>query len=309
MKLAIHGACFWLVLFPKKEVKTTVPKMKKSGVAPSEPIKVQGNGYIQQYVQQIINHCALHIVDFSFTIETSLENVIFETKSLQCISLGYSSNESSEALMLLQRISFELFCAYLTDASEKRGDSLGWLPLLDPFEYAASIRCISGRHFFDRLAFSLDVVNKLTFGMKLPSKNGTTIHAGTTQICALTRLFELLVSEGSHASLSPCIKNDESDGFMEEHDKAGNNKDVAGTKHELACTSFVMPFPSVKLILPNGSKVCMPSCTLHYCMNGTVCRVEGKEGIMINDCFNFFNLRMLQGGLWILQYHFFHWRN
>jgi hypothetical protein len=283
-QLTIRGARFRLVISPEEE---TLPELNSSGVPPSGPSKTQGDGYMQRQVQQIIDHLALHITDFQLAIETGLENFIFEAKSLQLVSLGYSSDETSEAPPLSQQIFLESFCAYLTESPGKKVDSWSRLPLLGPFMYISSIRRVSGRRF-DGLVFGLEVVGELASGMKESSENveGITIHAGTAQVQALGRLLDMLAPEDSHQAVPSCNDKDGSDKFTEEQNGSGGDEDVTETDNEPASTSFVMSFPCIELILPNDSKIRMPNCTLRYCMDGTMCTVEGNEGIMIND-FNF----------------------
>jgi hypothetical protein len=219
--LTIRGAHFRLVITPEDE---TVLKRNSLEVPSSESSKTQGDGYMRRYVQQIIDHLALRVTDFQLTIETGLENVIFEAKSLQLVSLGYNSDEKLEAPALSQEIFLESFCAYLAKAPSKKFDSWSRLPLFDPVMYVSSIRRISGRRF-DGLALGLEVVGEMASGIKASSENveGITIHAGTDQLQALGRLLEILALEESHRAVRSCNDKDGNDKFTEGQKESGGN--------------------------------------------------------------------------------------
>lgn len=144
----------------------------------------------------------------------------------------------------------------------------------------------------------MEVVGELASEMEEPNVKGITIHACAAQIAAVTRLLEVLLESplGTH---TPCIEKKESNTFNKEQNVFADDY-VAETKHESTSTSFVLPFPCVNLCLPNKLKVRTPSFTFQYRMDATVCRVEGREGIVINDCINF--LRLEDNARWLVDF-------
>ena len=111
--------------------------------------------YLQRHVQQVVDHLTLCIPDVDFAIESTDDaecKVVLEAKGLNLLSFG--RKEVSNEAPLSQRISLNSFRAYIME------DETETLPLIDSIGYAASVRRVSGRRFFDGLTKGLEIVGE-----------------------------------------------------------------------------------------------------------------------------------------------------
>jgi hypothetical protein len=263
--LSIRGARFRLIAKAAFPVDTGVPKDSSQGnqnsAAPS--------GFMDKYVEQIIDHLTLNITDVEFAVEMLDEaegKLIVEAKSVQLLSLGRLTEAKSSpagvepAPPLSQRLSVGSLRAYILD-SEKE------FLLLDPFAYATLVRRVSGRRF-QGLAYGLDVTGDI--GDDKEHENRLVIHAGSTQVAVLSKIFGDLLDDSIFATEAPVVQQVQ---LVQQPEVVPDPKS----------TVFQLPFPSLVLWLPNGSKIQMPRCEFQYYMDGSGFRLTGADGIRIND--------------------------
>ena len=297
-RLAIRGAKFRIhvvrLVKDCKEDREAVVKTDNvtttSPDSPSAPPQDQKEGYLQRHVQEIIDSLMLNFVDMELRVEldnphagdtTTTTAVILSVQSGQLVSLGRSSDivgGTNERAPLSQRISMANFAATIESFGAAR-DHPATFPLLDGCSYAAIVRRVTGRRFVDGIgkglevegeiqASALDVEDSLD-AKAVPKAPCLTIHFGTDQVLVLGRLFQA-IRMFHNESLITDVKPD-----PELNDSAPESQS--------APTTFLMPFPGVKILLPNQSSIDLPSCTARYNTDGSCIRVEGKRGILLNE--------------------------
>ena len=248
---------------------TTPNSVSASGNKKNEQAASTQPGYLDRYIQQVIDHLTLNITDIEIVLETLDEkdgNIVFEGKSIQLLSLGRKESASSEeepTPPLSQRLSVGSLSAHIALGAEK-------LPLLDSFAYATSVRRVSGRRFLN-FTNGLELTGDI--GNVGGDNHNITIHAKETQVTVLSQVL------GEFLDVSRTLRDEiaAQQALDSEVDQAVGESDLGPS------TVFVLPFPSLVLHLPNGSKVQMPNCTIRYHMDGYTLRLYGADGIRIND--------------------------
>jgi hypothetical protein len=101
-------------------------------------------GFLDYYVQQILDHLTVRISDVELSVEALDAKIVVGIDSIELFSLGRESYDSSEELMssLSQTLSLESMKAYVTC-----NDDI--FPLLEPFSYVCSVKRVSGRRFLN----------------------------------------------------------------------------------------------------------------------------------------------------------------
>ncbi|CAB9496737.1 expressed unknown protein [Seminavis robusta] len=238
----------------------------------------QKSSYIQRQIQQIVDHLTLDIADFTLLIQdhgchsdnSLIGDIRVQAKSLQLLSFGrqqqqqHQEHDTSDTTdtdtdadtptpPLSQRISLE---AIKIDVLLQEQE----LPLLKPIGYAASVKRITGRRFLDGWRNGLQVVGE--------SPDALVLHAGGVQLKTLCRLLKPLAAYDTAATVTPTNQEEEED---------------EGASTTITPTTITLPLPSVALILPEGTAVRIPQCTLLYHMDGSTSQLVGSEGVWIGD--------------------------
>jgi hypothetical protein len=319
-RLVIRGAQFRLILDKEKNGEGPLDE-EKSSVSPPQckqqsqsRVKDENMSYIQRHVQQIVNHLTLVISDMELSIEcesdgTEKRKVVMQATNLNLVSFGKTEDD-----VLSQRISLDSFGANVVVENVGNNTSPTILPLIEPIGYAASVERVAGRRFVDGLKRGLKIT-----GEEATIENGVVLHAGTVQMQVIHQMMELLLPNSSEASTesvndkektlehsaAACNAGDteeDADAALQDEafedaletldDTTSNSEDAAATTTTASpSTTFELPLPTVALMLPNGAKIAMPNCTLHYSADGSVCNLQGTHGILVNQDVHMFQLR------------------
>ena len=256
------------------------------------------------HLQQILDHLTLRIMDLNVEVRVGAQDrgggdddddddshgIAFEAEALELVSLGRCGNASDhgggtgtaaavrsdngepweqgeEPLPppLVQTISIEKVCAYLVGSGRNAQQKGGRKYLLEPFGYSADVKRVAGQRF-SGLDFGLDIVGSM---MPVPGQEDSdpvvTIHAGTSQIEALLRIYNALSTNACHL------------------DK-GATPEAPTSKEDVTpySTSFVLHLPSVVLVLPNGATIQTFFWRLCQHADGSVNTLQAKGAVTVN---------------------------
>ena len=244
-----------------KESKDRHPVSPKTEEEEAKGIKA----YIQNQVQRIIDTLTLNVTDFLFKIELpSGSSVEFGGDGLELLSLG-----RTEGTPLRQELSIaSLFSNVLTESTS--------YPVLESISYKATVIRTFGKRFVSGIDKGLQVTGE-------SSDAGIVIHTGVSQMQVFDELIALVLTPPSStpasSESSPEDKDDESD----IHYISEIFEDVSDEEDDTGPSSFFqLPMSAVSLVLPNNTKLSLSDLTLKYQMDGTILKVEGHAGFLVN---------------------------
>jgi hypothetical protein len=265
-------------------------------------------GFVQQYVKQVVDHLVLEIEDFEFTIQArSGPYVIITGEDLKLGTMSSAKlakeNEGSKtkARILCQRISIRSFFVNV-----RSGESEKPSPLIEPFGYAASVIRFSGERFQGGILSGLEIVGLPTLpNISAGEEEGRTdegilFHIGLPQIQALSTLGTMLVPPSS------CSAESTSSEELKGHD---GSQSIVDQKRDVEeggkSTVFNLPLPALTIVLPPSgpdmipTKITLPRAILLYRADGKVFRIEGREGIKDNGTSL---VTLASGGKWSVNF-------
>jgi len=242
-------------------------------------------GFVQKYVQQVVDHLTLKLEDFEFTLQAKGgPSVIITGKDLELGTLASAKMTDGNGVTtkkLSQRISIGSFFVNVRD-----GESNKLFPLIEQFRYAASVTRLSGQRFQGGILSGLRVVGLLEEDAISASEEetktdeGILFHIGLPQIQALSAIGVMLVPSGANSAefTSPdnLNANGDSQPTLDDLEEAGQS------------TIFDLPLPVLTIVLPHSpqyamlSKITLPRATVSYSTDGKLFRIESREGIKDN---------------------------
>jgi hypothetical protein len=247
------------------------------------------SGFIQQQIQQIVDHLTLDIADITVNVvkEDSARpqnqyGINLRARGLQLVSFGRLQQEAERdsgtdgAPPLSQRISLQSISLSLEPSLQTSPLKMPSLPLLDPIGYAASVTRVSGRRFMDGWMTGLEVVGEVC--ASTADNSGFVIHAGTKQVQTLSRILNQVLSSQLSEPPIEAVAQGNDDVYFDSLDY------IPPPKHESSAlpTTLSLPLPSITVVLPQGSKVTMPQAQFDYHVDGSVSELYGNKGIWMN---------------------------
>ena len=254
---------------------------------PSKPLKQENEGYMQAYIQQIVDNLTLKVDDCQFSVQlkdgTSL---VMTGEGVELVTLASANISKSDAAstktILSQLLSLRVFSVVARDGNDE-------YPLIDPFGYVVSVTRVSGKRFQGGILSGLEVIG-------LPPKEEISLYLGREQLKIVSEIGMLL---------RPPDHN------QEEYSGAGPSsgeapESVGGVSEKSLSTRFSMALPNVSLVLPPSSqtpsscptRITLLSATLEYQTDGGICKLEGSRGITDNGT----PLIQLNSGSWELDF-------
>ena len=249
-----------------------------SGVSDSEK-----EGFIQTYVQQIVDHLTLKIEDFEVDIQVGKGGpcIIIAGNDLELGTLSAAkSKDTSNAnvsTQLSQKLSVRLF-----SVNAKDGRSEKVCPLIEPFGYTASVLRTSGVRFQGGIMSGLHVIG-------LPEEHfdssgeGILFHAGREQLSVLSAFGMMFAPSGlPEDTLSTPLNEENTNTALQ---SIGPEQKF---NEDCNSTLFELPLPALTFVLPRSqanetsSKITLPSTTVSYRADGKVFNMKGISGVKEN---------------------------
>ena len=228
----------------------------------SDTSKTGNDGFMETYIQQIIDHLTLKIHDCQFSVH--LENgasLDMTGEGIELTTLA-AANVSVNKTILSQLLSLRAFSLVVRDGNNK-------YPLIDPFGYAVSVTRVSGKRFQGGILSGLEVIGLLR-------DEEIRFHIGREQL-------KILCDIGILLRPSPPDNNQEVE-RCREMSKEGETKENLNLS-----TTFTLALPDVSLMIPPSTKnplgptsITLASATFEYKTDGTVCKIGGSKGITDN---------------------------
>ena len=233
-------------------------------------------GFMDYYIQQIVDHLTLQIEDFQFKFSLDSGSSIVmhgDAITLNTVnSAKVEKKDKTQHTILSQEIALRKLCFFMTEQIEN--DLLRY-PLMESFDYSASVVRLSGQRF--QGVSGLAVYGNLEEGAEVK------FYLGPQQIKALCEMLVLL---------SPTRKNVPGACSIQ-HDKSCDDVDDKSVHHDDNATQFRLPLPNVTLVVHSSkdyidtadpsSQVTLPMMIVEYHTDGQVCNVHGSTGIYLND--------------------------
>ena len=281
-RLTIRGANFEIMIGDLEGGLTLEITEASTDPTPSTSSS-SASSYIQQQIQQIVDHLTLDISDVSLYINSkeaqpssSGENygVLLQAQALQLVSFGRAQSEtqtqapsSPEDLVsettppLSQRISLQsismVIAQEVVGSDSKTYETVS--PLLDPIGYSASVKRVSGRRFMDGWTTGLEIIGQVLDtvtnpGSDEPTKDvGVVLHTGETQVASLGRLMDRWASSSQPSSPlnDPVEVLGVSPSTLTSHDTEIETENAAAIT--VAPTTVHLPLPSLTLVLSSAA--------------------------------------------------------
>ena len=254
----------------------------KGSSAKDEASKSQKEGYVQKYMQQIVDHLTLKIEDFEFIIQPANGPSItiggngIELGTLASAKMPANKDEegATTTTVLSQKLLIRSFSIHASDGKSEEN-----YPLIEPFGYAVSVTRLSGMRFQGGILSGLEII-----GLQPPEERdvntsigdsqtneGIVFHVGRLQIQALSAIGMLLAPASDPAVVSSPSSDDKDD-----------------AKKCSSSTVFNLPLPALTLVLPasepnaNATKITLSTATVVYRTDGKVFNIMGLGGIKDN---------------------------
>lgn len=228
-------------------------------------------GFMENYIQQIVDNLTLKIHDFRFSIEVesgSSFNIHGDCVELNTISSGVvGKNEKTSQNMLTQEIKLCQLSFGIYDHAENLS-----YPVMEPFDYSASVLRLSGHRFQGGILSGLAITGHM--------KENTEVqfHLGNKQIRTFCDIGVLLAPPPTSTNdFDTQINNDGED----------QNTHIEGDDSRVP-TSFNFPLPYVTVNISgstgtsSSSRITFPSMAVEYKADGSICKVYGTNGIYQN---------------------------
>jgi hypothetical protein len=259
-------------------------------------------GYIKQYVRQVVDHLVLKLEDFEFAIQVGNgPSIIMSGKDLELGTLS-STNANKDtqgsttiAKILSQRIS--LGSISISGRDNPSGDTF---LLIEPFGYAAAVTRLSGERFRGGLLSGLEVIGQpeardaSANGARSDIGEGVVLHIGLAQIRVLSAIGMMLVPSNSRGA--------ETSGSNDSRDEVNETKE---TEDEVQCTTLNLPLPGLTIVLSpseanhNPTRLTFPRTTVLYTTDGKVFQMESFKGIKDNGTPL---IELVPGGKWSIDF-------
>lgn len=230
-------------------------------------------GFMENYIQQIVDNLTLKIQDYRFSIEIeygSSFNIHGDSIELNTISSGaVDENEKTSQNMLTQEIKLCQLSFGICDHAENVS-----YPVMEPFDYSASVLRLSGHRFQGGILSGLAITGHM--------KENTEVqfYLRNKQIRTLCEIGVLLAPPSTSTNdIDTKINND--DGGDQDTHIEGDNSRVPSS------FNFPLPYVTVHISESNGtssssSRITFPSMTVEYKADGSICKVYGTNGIYRN---------------------------
>ena len=258
----------------------------KGSSAKDEASKSQKEGYVQKYMQQIVDHLTLKIEDFEFIIQPANGPSItiggngIELGTLASAKMPANKDEegATTTTVLSQKLLIRSFSIHASDGKSEEN-----YPLIEPFGYAVSVTRLSGMRFQGGILSGLEIIglqppevrdvrtNVHTSIGDSQTNEGIVFHVGRLQIQALSAIGMLLAPASDPAVVSSPSSDDKDD-----------------AKKCSSSTVFNLPLPALTLVLPasepnaNATKITLSTATVVYRTDGKVFNIMGLGGIKDN---------------------------
>ena len=228
-------------------------------------------GFMEKYIQQIVDNLTLKIQDYRFTIEVESGSSFIihgDGLELNTISSGaVGKNEKSSQNMLTQEIKLCQLSFGIYDHVENVS-----YPVVEPFDYSASVLRLSGNRFQGGILSGLAITGHM--------KENTEVqcHLGNKQIRTFCEIGVLLAPPPTSTNdFDTQINNDGED----------ENTHIEGDDSRVPTSfNFPLPYVTVNISGSNGisssSRITFPSMTVEYKADGSICKVYGTNGIYQN---------------------------
>jgi len=330
-KLSIRGLDFTLLMAPATEeegYKNTVDDngddndefvdaASVEGELPAPSVVPAGGGsgengttegYLQKYMQQIIDHLTLTVEEFKITVEMVAPpnyaaagcggggggdslSIAFGGKSIELVSLGRAAardgtSSSSRSLSgavdpnspasssLNQRIAFRsLFAEVLEKKKElTMGTTTINHPLIDPISYAATVSRLSGRRFVDGIFSGLEVLGHQSWDGAAGGGNDDEEKADDIVLHAGLAQIRAMCLLGTMLADPTAAKSSAS---ARAEDPVRPERPSGGSANS---TLFTLPVSNLAVVLPNGARLSVPHSAFLYRVDGKVCKIQGRRG-------------------------------
>ena len=249
-----------------------------SGVSDSEK-----EGFIQTYVQQIVDHLTLKIEDFEVEIQVGKGGpcIIIAGNDLELGTLSAAKLKDTSIANVSTQLS-QMLSVRMFSVNAKDGRSEKVCPLIEPFGYTASVLRTSGVRFQGGIMSGLHVIG-------LPEEHfdssgeGILFHAGREQLSVLSAFGMMFAPSGPPEDTlsTPLSEENTNTALQSIGPKQNFNEDCNSTLFEL-------PLPALTFVLPRSqanetsSKITLPSTTVSYRADGKVFNMKGICGVKEN---------------------------
>ena len=275
VKLTIAGLNFTVILSegPASPAQDASVEHDSKPEPPHEEAETTGfMTYVQDQVQRIIDTLELAITDLELRIQLpSKESLLIGGSGFNLKSLGVIQGEPLKQ---------ELECATLySSVLHVDGSSF---PLLEPISYKAECIRLFGKRFLGGIDRGLKVAGEST-------DEGIIINVGAEQIQFVNELIGLLLS------IKPAETEESSNSTESTISSIEKSKEsVGGDEHS---SYFELPLSAISLVFPNDTKIALSGLVAKYQMDGSIMKVEGHNGILVDD---FPVLKLGAASLWCL---------
>eukprot|EP00557_Chaetoceros_sp_GSL56_P002825 CAMPEP_0176501538 /NCGR_PEP_ID=MMETSP0200_2-20121128/14213_1 /TAXON_ID=947934 /ORGANISM="Chaetoceros sp., Strain GSL56" /LENGTH=2268 /DNA_ID=CAMNT_0017900429 /DNA_START=305 /DNA_END=7111 /DNA_ORIENTATION=+ len=247
----------------------------------------QKEGFLQNYIQQIVDHLTVKVDDFeiSFQAQGGPSMVVYG-KDLALVTLASAKVPSDGSVtrktILSQAISIGLFAIIVRDDEEEYS-------LIEPFGYTASVTRLFGKRFQHGIFSGLDVSG-------LPKdEDKMKINIGPPQIRVLCALAMYLTPTKSFVM-------EKDDMLMEQGECSMSSLDSNARDYS---TMFTLPLPEVTLLISQDitrsswepTEISIPSVVISFRSDGAIFRIEGCGDI---DCDGRRTVGVINGAFWNL---------
>ena len=248
---------------------------------PSKPLKQENEGYMQAYIQQIVDNLTLKVDDYQFSVQLNDgTSLVMTGEGVELVTLASANISKSEAAstknILSQLLSLRVFSVVARDGNDE-------YPLIDPFGYVVSVTRVSGKRFQGGILSGLEVIG-------LPPKEEISLYLGREQLKIVSEIGMLL--------RPPDHNQEEYSGAKPSSGEAPES--VGGVSEKSLSTRFSMALPNLSLVLVSScpTRITLLSATLEYQTDGEICKLEGSRGITDNGT----PLVQLNSGSWELDF-------
>lgn len=266
-------------------------------------------GFMQEYIQQIVDHLTLKIEDFRFVIQAGdggpsvnicgdgieLGTLASHKSSLKVMKDNKKGTAAPSGAVLSQKLSINSFYVNVVSNGTPAFASSTY-PLIEPFGYVASVTRLSGMRFQGGILSGLEIVGlpELVPSSKAKGEksqlnhDSIILHVGCEQMQALCAVGMLLAPSSTTSAQSESIAMGGNEVKTEETRLPTTTKYSEERPHvkENTSTVFNLPFPALTFILPpiessTGEQtiITLPKATVVYRADGGIFHIKGQEGI------------------------------
>eukprot|EP00815_Leptocylindrus_aporus_P006335 CAMPEP_0116075762 /NCGR_PEP_ID=MMETSP0322-20121206/16827_1 /TAXON_ID=163516 /ORGANISM="Leptocylindrus danicus var. apora, Strain B651" /LENGTH=412 /DNA_ID=CAMNT_0003565881 /DNA_START=138 /DNA_END=1373 /DNA_ORIENTATION=+ len=273
----------------EREALLSQVKKDDNGFAALSPsINIKKQGFLETYVQQIIDHLTLSVESFRFHIHVKNEpsTIMIVGKS---ISLGtlksakISTGIDTSTTLLNQILNISSLSAFL-----QRADAI-LIPIIEPFAYNISITRFAGTRFKGGILSGLEIIG-------LGEDSDADINS-SLKLHINEDLLDVFCAVGLLYMHEEVVKNEQPETITctdEENIVINSANPIIGDVGDQGnlYTIFRLHFPSITLFLTDQwstvqkdkdeslSSISFPGITtIHYRTDGKIFRVFGKRGI------------------------------